>query len=365
MFGHQPFYHSTIRKYITLFGTLFNDIVIERKIDNLAGNSWSWNANTTILTANESEFENQLEEGDVLEFEISGMKQRANVGIIANNTSLTLDSINDGDDEITTKPKKINADQTLKIPITYGPREKMMERINRDPDLDTKVAITLPRMSFEMTGLNYDSGRKLTRTHKNRKFLSNSRILEQYTPQPYIFNFSLHIFVRNYSDGVNIVENIIPFFCPEWTSQVNLIPEMDITLDIPTILQGINLEDSYEGNFDTRRSIIWSLDFTMKGYLFGPTTQSNTIKRTTTHLYDTTEYIGSQIKSIKNATNQNYAANTSLEEIDASNILTSTGNTGISATIATFPTADDKNIIEINPDEDEFKLEQDIHEYLG
>jgi hypothetical protein len=193
MFG-STFHHNTLRKYVVLFGTVFNNIYVTRQ--NTAGE--------TI--------------------------------------------------------------QTLKVPLSYGPKEKFLARLEGNPDLDKKTAITVPRISFEMTTFQYDGERKLNTL--NRKIKNNKSL---YQPVPYNITFQMSIIVKNAEDGTKIVEQILPYFTPEWTASVHLIPSMeDDPWDIPIILNNISSEDTYEGNFDTRRAIIWTLDFTIKGYLFGP-----------------------------------------------------------------------------------------------
>ena len=223
MLGHT-FYHNTIRKYVILFGTLFNDIHINRV---------------------------------------------------------------DTDRSVT---------RTIKVPISYGPKEKMLARLDADPNLN-RPAIVLPRMSFELTDLNYGPTRKLNTIGKivaaNPDDPNSAKF--QYTPVPYDFNFILSIAVKNADDGTRILEQILPFFTPNWSSTVDLIPELGIKLDVPIVLNAVSSEDTYGGNFEERRSIVWTLSFTMKGYIFGPTrpTGSGTapiIKLANVNFYDTSTY---------------------------------------------------------------------------
>tara|TARA_R100000353_G_scaffold6157_1_gene8345 strand:+ start:1061 stop:1894 length:834 start_codon:yes stop_codon:yes gene_type:complete len=211
MFGHQ-YYNQVIRRYVVMFGTLFNDIIVQRF--NKAG-------------------------------------QRI---------------------------------QALKVPIAYGPKEKFLVRITQDPELTNQSQISLPRMGFEMTGMSYMPERKLSSTQRRVNTIgttgSNNSIKTVYTPVPYDFNFSLSVFVKNADDGVQILEQILPFFTPEWTTTLKIIPEMNIKHDVPTVLQSVTTEDAYEGDFETRRSLIYNLDFLVKGYIYGPVKKSGIIKRT-------------------------------------------------------------------------------------
>lgn len=171
--------------------------------------------------------------------------------------------------------------QTLSVPIAYGPKEKFLVRIEQDPDLDRAVAISLPRMGFEMTSVSYDPTRRLPATIKNIHVVDDKNKLNyQYTPVPYNLNFTLSIFVQNGDDGAQILEQILPYFGPEWVNNVKLIPSMDIVMDIPCVLNSVSTEDTYEGDFETRRALIYTLDFTMRGYIYGPVRRQGIIKRT-------------------------------------------------------------------------------------
>lgn len=211
----QTFYFGTIRKYVTLFGTLFDDILIERT-DSA---------------------------GDI--------------------TAL------------------------IKVPITYGPKDKMLARTLADPDIDRQTATpTLPVMSFEMTNISYDGSRKLNTIR--RTVVSDNdpnRMKYQYAPVAYNIGFRLHVYVKNAEDGTKIIEQILPYFTPDWTTTVQLIPEMDITLEIPVILDRISQEDSYDGQFKERRALTWTLDFTLKGYMYGPIKKGSIIKFANTVYY--------------------------------------------------------------------------------
>lgn len=203
MFG-QTFYHRTIRKYVTYFGTLFNEIYINRD-DNQPNNALSYS--------------------------------------------------------------------TLKVPISYGPKQKTLARLDGDPNLNRPAAIVLPRMSFEMTSMRYDPSRKLTTINKGYvKKITNTeeRLKYIYNPVPYDIDFSLNVYVKNAEDGTRILEQILPYFTPDWTATLNLIPELDVKMDVPVVINNITSSDTYEGSFEERRLITWTLDFTMHGYLFGP-----------------------------------------------------------------------------------------------
>ena len=159
--------------------------------------------------------------------------------------------------------------EVIKIPLSYGPKDKMLTRISGDPNLNPKVALTVPRMGFELLSMTYDGTRKLNTMGRTVKGGSTAQTLKkQFNPVPYNWEFSLYIFVKNAEDGTQILEQILPFFTPDFTFSMTLISSMDIVHDIPLVLNSVTSEDTYEGDFATRRSIIWTLSFTMKGYLY-------------------------------------------------------------------------------------------------
>jgi hypothetical protein len=175
----------------------------------------------------------------------------------------------------------------IKVPLSYAPKDKMLARVDADPEITRQTAIFLPRMSFEMTGLSYDGTRKLnTVSRQVVKDSSNANKLKaQYNPVPYNFEFNLYVYVKNAEDGTKIIEQIVPFFTPDWTATVNLIPEMNVAMDIPIILNSISMEDTYEGEMQERRAIIWTLNFTVKGYIYGPITSKPIIKISNTQFF--------------------------------------------------------------------------------
>ena len=171
--------------------------------------------------------------------------------------------------------------QAIAVPIAYGPKEKFLSRIRSNPDLADDVAIQLPRMSFEMTGMTYAPTRKLNRLNNTvSSGTAANNLRTNFASAPYDIDFSLAIYVKNADDGVQIIENILPFFTPEFTASMRLIPEMsDLLLDIPVVLQSVSMEDSYEGDFESRRAIVYTLNFLVKGYIFGPVQTKGVINR--------------------------------------------------------------------------------------
>lgn len=207
MFGHT-YNHGAIRKYIIMFGNMFNDINVVRQ--NSAGQ--------TI--------------------------------------------------------------QAIRVPIAYGPREKFLARLDQDPTLSKEVAIQLPRLSFEITNMSYSPNRALNKMVKNTAIGAGTNSLRaQYTPVPYDINIQLSGMFANNEDAVQVVEQILPFFRPEWTNSVKLIPEMGDYYDVPTVLNSMSIEDTYDSDYQTRRAIIYTFDFTVKGYIFGPVSNRGIIRR--------------------------------------------------------------------------------------
>lgn len=194
--------------------------------------------------------------------------------------------------------------QTLRVPIAYGPKEKFLVRLSQDPNFDRDVAITLPRMSFEIASMAYNPTRKLPSTQRNvYTFADKDKMKYQYTPVPFDINMSLSIFVKNADDGVQILEGILPFFTPEWTNSVRLIPELNLSMDVPVVFTDISTEDTYDGDFSTRRALIHTLNFTIKGYLFGPVRTQGVIKRAiTTTSVEATDGQSSRLSSITTTT---------------------------------------------------------------
>ena len=205
----STFYHQTIRKYVAVFGTLFNDINIERK------NS---------------------------------------AGVIV---------------------------ERMKVPLAYGPKQKWLLAV-QDTTADRKVAATrTPRMGFAMTGVSYDSARKLNTIGRNVKANTSSTttsMVTMYNPVPYNFDFQLFILVKNAEDGTQILEQILPYFTPEFTVTVNTIPDMNIKADVPITLNSADVADEYEGDLSARRTITWTLSFTLKGFIYPNVTSGQIIK---------------------------------------------------------------------------------------
>lgn len=207
MLGHY-WYHESLKRYTAVFGTLFNDIKIPRK----------------------------LQDGTVV--------------------------------------------KDFKVPLAYGPAEKYLARNEADPELNRVVAIELPRMAFEITGMTYAADRKLATTQRLRARdpLATDQMSATWQAVPYDINIQLNIMVKSYDDGCAILEQILPYFTPDWTPTVKLVDSMALSVDTPIVLVGVSNQDTYEGDFKERRHLIWTLDFVLKGTFLGPVLPKKIIK---------------------------------------------------------------------------------------
>jgi len=179
----------------------------------------------------------------------------------------------------------LTAKEKFRVPLSYGSKEKYLTRITQDPDLQKSVNIVVPRISFEMTGLSYDSSRKKVSTLRNFSANNATRLNAQYVPIPYNFDFSMSIYVRNTEDGTQILEQILPFFTPDFSVTVNFIPEMNQKYDLPIILNSVSTTVDYEGDLMSTRLILWDLQFTAKGYIWPTISTPKYIRQANTNIY--------------------------------------------------------------------------------
>jgi hypothetical protein len=162
-----------------------------------------------------------------------------------------------------------NKTSDMRVPLAYGPRQKFLSRLEQQPELNKPIQITLPRMSFEMNSLQYDASRK-TGVTQAFKASDGTNIKKVFMPIPYNIGIELNILCKLNDDALQIVEQILPFFQPAFTITVDLVSSIGEKRDIPIVLESINFQDDYEGDFSTRRALIYTLQFTAKTYLFGP-----------------------------------------------------------------------------------------------
>jgi hypothetical protein len=170
-----------------------------------------------------------------------------------------------------------NTVQRLQVPLAYAPKEKWIVRIDSDPNLEQHTYTTLPRMSFEIIGYNYDPARKINRMQQISCGGGSGSISTMYTPVPYNIDISLYILTKTQEDGLQIIEQILPTFTPEYTLTLNVVPDMNVKIDVPIILNSVAVNDEYDGDFQTRRFVTHTLNFQMKVNLFGGIAGKNVI----------------------------------------------------------------------------------------
>ena len=244
MLGKSHFYHEAIKRAVSVFGTMFNEIDIQR--DNKDG--------TTA--------------------------------------------------------------QNVRVPLSYGPKQKFIARLDQAGDImdnnSSRVAMTLPRIAFDITGLTYDAERKLgkLKQYKLHGASDNTVLRTQFAPVPYNINFGLYVLAKNTEDALQIVEQILPFFTPDFTVTMTTVPGTNEKRDVPIVLQDVSYTDEYEGDFQARRVITWNLNFEMKTYLYGSISSSEIIRDVRARTYisddglvDTTAGRSSEVKMVPNPTN--------------------------------------------------------------
>jgi hypothetical protein len=186
--------------------------------------------------------------------------------------------------------KSGNVIDETKVALSYGPSQKFLTKIQQQAELSKSVAITLPRMSFEMIGLQYDSSRKTSVTQTFKACDDKGNIKKVYMPVPYNITFELSIYSKLNDDALQIVEQILPFFQPSFNLTIDLLDSIGEKKDIPIVMDSIDMQDDYEGDFNTRRALIYTLRFTAKTYVFGPIADSTDglIRKVQTDLYTDT-----------------------------------------------------------------------------
>jgi hypothetical protein len=177
--------------------------------------------------------------------------------------------------------------QTLQVPIAYAPKEKWIVRIDSDPTLENHAYTSLPRLSFEILSYNYDSVRKTNRMQKITcgSGLNSLSTINSYVP--YNIDIALYILTKTQEDALQIIEQILPTFTPEYTLSINVVPEMNVIQDVPVILNSISVQDDYDGDFSTRRFVTHTLTFTLKLNLFGGKSSQGVITKVNANVNDT------------------------------------------------------------------------------
>lgn len=194
-----------------------------------------------------------------------------------------------------------------RVPLSYSPKQKFLARINQQPNVDkASMQVILPRMGFEMVAMDYDPNRKISPVQQTRSLSGSTTASTQYAPTPYNLTVLLYIYARNQDDGLQIIEQILPYFNPDYNLTLKAIPELNIQNDLPILLNTIGFEDDYEGDFVTRRSVTWTLGFTVKLNFYGPITKTGVIKKVIANTFDNKE-LTTQRQKITVETNPNTA----------------------------------------------------------
>lgn len=198
--------------------------------------------------------------------------------------------------------KNNGEEQTIAVPIAYAPKEKWIVRIEQDPMQENHVYTTLPRLSFEITGMSYDASRKTNRMNYITCGDGDS-MTKTYSPVPYNIDISLYCLTKTQEDALQIVEQILPYFTPDYTLSLKAIPESNVVMDVPVILESVNIQDDYDGDFNQRRFVTYTMNFMMKANFYGPVNDSSTITNTLVDVRNiTTEMLMANHESIGDIT---------------------------------------------------------------
>lgn len=176
--------------------------------------------------------------------------------------------------------------QKLKVPIAQSPKEKWIVRVDSDPSLENHTYTILPRMAFEITGINYDQARKINRLNRIACAQGDTSMSFVYAPVPYNIDISLYVLTKTQEDAFQIVEQVLPYFTPEFTLGVKSLDQLNVVTDIPIILNSVTQQDDYDGDFQTRRFVTWTMNFTMKLNMFGPVGEQGVITKTVIDIGD-------------------------------------------------------------------------------
>jgi hypothetical protein len=175
------------------------------------------------------------------------------------------------------------ATQTIHVPIAYAPKEKWIVKLEQDPSLTEYTYSIVPRMSFEVTNIAYDAARRVGKTNiitcSTTTDIADASMSKMFAPVPYDIDISLYVLTKTTEDGLQIIEQIVPYFAPEFTMSFKAVPESNVIIDIPIVLNNVSVQDDYDGNFETRRWVTWTLNFTLKTNFFGPVSQQGIITK--------------------------------------------------------------------------------------
>ena len=192
--------------------------------------------------------------------------------------------------------------QVMRVPLSYSTKQKFLSRIALIPDAESRgeVAIVLPRMGFEIQQLTYDPSRKVSPIQRNKAIGEGDNpntVRSSFVATPYNMSLALYVFAKNQEDGLRIIEQILPFFNPDFNITVNELPVLGIKRDIKITLDNIDYDDNYEGDLADRQSIIWTLNFTMRLNFYGPVSNTNVIKESIAKLYEKDDLLNVRVRS--------------------------------------------------------------------
>lgn len=191
------------------------------------------------------------------------------------------------------------------VPIIYGPKEKWFTRFESDPDLIKETQTTLPRMSFYLTNISYDAARKQNQLLKVAKGDSTSRVATQWMGVPYDFDFELVIYARNIDDGTHVIEQILPYFNPDYTIPITPVPELGFLKDIAITLNRVDQQVQYEGDWNSARYVYWTLSLTVKGWLYGPISTPKIIRKSIANIFNDPSLVTGYIVKINTGVGNN------------------------------------------------------------
>jgi hypothetical protein len=206
--------------------------------------------------------------------------------------------------------------QTLLIPISYAPKEKWLVRIDSDPTLENHTYTSLPRLSFEIINYSYDAVRKTNRMQKITCGSGSTTAVSMQSAIPYNVDIALYVLTKTQEDALQIIEQILPIFTPEYTLSINAIPSMNVVQDIPVILSSISVQDEYDGDFQMRRFVTHTLNFTLKINLFGPVSTNKVITTVFANINDSdSELPYAEYNAVGNSTTNTVTSEGWLEDL--------------------------------------------------
>lgn len=230
----------------------------------------------------------------------------------------------------------------IKVPLAYGPKERYLARIAKEPDFNQGAMPELPRLAFQLVSFTYDGARKLNTMHRNKKAIENdsNHVNRQYNPVAYKLGIELYVLAKYIDDANQIIEQILPWFTPDYTVTIKTIPQLNLSDDVPITLLGVNMVDNYEDDWLNRRDVIWTLNFEVKALFYGPIKPQDVITRVQTDFL--IPAVGKSVHDQQTRDETPRAARTTIEVLPGSTFENDFGYT------TTFETFSDN--LKFNPD---------------